>query len=768
MKSNTAYCRIMVLLPLMLLLVGSCERIPVVDQTADADINKSSYQGNVVKLDSLVFTNPVRVNGSVRFDLVGTPPAIKAGDIIYYPGGDGVFGSVTTVTLNGSRMFFQLGKAGLDKIFRNISFQDSISKNVLRSRMRIEKESWKDDTLDLDGIYLFNDFWQSKSLIVQFTSGKLYSGSSVGQFILSGQGSDPWFDRCRLDVDYSLDVSGEVVFFAASAMDARDSLLAERSFYGPFLINGFPVTYRVDTWLGFHLMTEKDTVMSINLAGLTKGNLSLSYNHWETWEFTQVNQDQSADLQVNKVPRLSGYVGEIFIRQIVTPYFCGEASLSVTNYLSSSASYNIDIPDWQSLRTISNGGTMLQAGTVFSDLIPEKMSTGETVLFTESGSGIIENQPPKANFVIDPPDGFTDTNFEFDASSSSDLESPVQSLLVRWDFDGDNHFDTEYSTTKVAYYKYPKPGVYSPVLEVRDPGDRTGLRTASIEVSPSTSAPVASFTVTPESGRISDYFVFNAYGCYDAEDNIDQLKIRWDFDGDGVWDTDWSTNKIAIHFYKEENHYMAKLEVLDTQGLTGSTTKIVIVAGANIKPTAIFTVDPESGTTETRFTFDASGSSDPEDLPETLQVRWDWDNDGIYDTGYRTVKTIQHVFTVAGTYTVVLEVIDTEGYGATYTREVKVTNPNTPPNADFTITPETGTVDTEFIFDVSISTDAEDSTGQLEVRWDWNNDNIYDTGYSADKVYKKKFTVPGTYIVKVEVRDSGGLTDTKARLVVVE
>ncbi|MCX6226259.1 MAG: PKD domain-containing protein [Bacteroidia bacterium] len=752
----------------MLFLISGCEREPALDHTVDTALKGSLYQNNVVKLDSLVFTNPVRINGSVRFDLIGIPPVIKSGDIVYYPGGDGVFGKVVTVTFIGSRVFIQLEKSGLDQIFRGISIQDTISKGILKSRTRTDPSSWNSDSLELKGLFLFNGFWQSKSLQVLFANGKFYSKSSVGQFLLSGQGSDPWFDRFRLEFDYSLDVAAELVIKTGSAMDAVDSLLVERSVYGPFIINDFPVTYQVDSWLGFHVVTQKDTFITLRLSGISKGNLLMNYNYWESWKFVQTNQEQLADIQFYNGPRLSGYQAEVFVSQVITPKFCGEPSLSLANRFKARINYDIAIPNWQSSQVVRAQGTMVRLGSTFGNFIPEQVGADEILLYSESQNGVLENQPPKAEFIMNPTAGFTDTNFEFDASASSDLESPAGSLLVRWDFDGDNHYDTEFSTNRLAYYKYPKPGIYSPILEVKDPDGLTARKTSSVEVALSTSAPIASFTVTPESGRISDFFIFNAYGCYDAEDNIDQLKIRWDFDGDSVWDTNWSTNKIEIHIFKEEGNYKAKLEVLDTQGLTGSTTKIISVAGANIKPTAIFTVDPESGTTETRFSFDASGSTDPEDLPEVLQVRWDWDNDGIWDTDYRTIKTIQHIFTVSGTFTVVLEVIDTEGYGATFTRQVVVTNPNTMPNADFSITPDSGTIETEFTFDASISIDAEDSLDQLEVRWDWNNDNIYDTEFSTVKVFKRKFNEPGTYIVKLQVRDSGGLTDTKARLVTIE
>ena len=95
----------------------------------------------------------------------------------------------------------------------------------------------------------------------------------------------------------------------------------------------------------------------------------------------------------------------------------------------------------------------------------------------------------------------------------------------------------------------------------------------------------------------------------------------------------------------------------------------------NTAPTASFTVDPTSGTTATVFTFDASGSSDNEDATSDLQVRWDWENDGTYDTNWSTTKITTYQFSTAGTHTVELIVRDTGGLEDTYTKTVNVGEP---------------------------------------------------------------------------------------------
>ncbi len=65
--------------------------------------------------------------------------------------------------------------------------------------------------------------------------------------------------------------------------------------------------------------------------------------------------------------------------------------------------------------------------------------------------------------------GGVGTFFTFDASLSFDSESRSESLVVRWDFDGDGVFDTPFSTLKSASIQFPDVGTFTATLEVRDP-----------------------------------------------------------------------------------------------------------------------------------------------------------------------------------------------------------------------------------------------------------------------------------------------------------
>ena len=89
--------------------------------------------------------------------------------------------------------------------------------------------------------------------------------------------------------------------------------------------------------------------------------------------------------------------------------------------------------------------------------------------------------------------------------------------------------------------------------------------------------PVAKFTVTPTEAGVGEQFHFDASESYDIEDALVVLKVRWDWENDGVWDVDWTFTKTAHHSYSTPGPKTIKLEVRDLDGYIGSTTGQVTV-----------------------------------------------------------------------------------------------------------------------------------------------------------------------------------------------
>jgi len=84
--------------------------------------------------------------------------------------------------------------------------------------------------------------------------------------------------------------------------------------------------------------------------------------------------------------------------------------------------------------------------------------------------------------------------------------------------------------------------------------------------------PTAYFTVTPASGNPSTTFTFNATLSWEWSTNSTPMQFRWDFNGDGLWDTNWSTDMYIDHSYTQGGEYNVTMEVKDGAGNTDNMT----------------------------------------------------------------------------------------------------------------------------------------------------------------------------------------------------
>jgi PKD repeat protein len=171
--------------------------------------------------------------------------------------------------------------------------------------------------------------------------------------------------------------------------------------------------------------------------------------------------------------------------------------------------------------------------------------------------------------------------------------------------------------------------------------------------------PIALFEVSPDHGTIATVFSVDASSCSDTEDTADQLEVRWDWEDDGDWDSLWTTDKLASHQYASPGNYTIRMEVRDQDSMVNETTRLVLIVPA--APVASFVFNPSMGDLTTIFLFDSWSSSDLETGTGALEVRWDWENDGNWDTSWTIVKTEIHRYLEPGLYTVRLEVRDAQG-----------------------------------------------------------------------------------------------------------
>jgi len=261
----------------------------------------------------------------------------------------------------------------------------------------------------------------------------------------------------------------------------------------------------------------------------------------------------------------------------------------------------------------------------------------------------------------------------------------------------------------------------------------------------------------------------------DTDGPIAEVSLEYRFSSDNVtfgswtgFDTDYTSPwSWDFDFPDGNGYYEFYSYAVDEEGNgeVGSATAEATCAYDGTPPTAVFTVDPAVGNTSTWFDLDASGCTDFKDPTSSLQIRWDAENDGTWDSAWSSVLTWQIQYPTTGTYTLKMAVKDTDGLVNETTMQVVV---GTNPVASFSVLPTSGDTSTDFAFDASGSSDAEDLLAGLQVRWDWENDGTWDTLWTGSKTANHQFLVAGDYTVRLEVKDSSGLISSTTMTVVVQ
>jgi formylglycine-generating enzyme required for sulfatase activity len=241
---------------------------------------------------------------------------------------------------------------------------------------------------------------------------------------------------------------------------------------------------------------------------------------------------------------------------------------------------------------------------------------GLMLFYISCNKTITSTKPPTVAFVVLPSSGTTSTTFVFDASETVDGFGGDANIKMRWDFENDGAWDTDWQTSKTQSHQYSADGYYTVGLQVEDSYGFFGWASRNLTVGTGGGGsgpgyPTAVFTVSPPEGSIGTDFIFDASGVSDNESPSSDLMVRWDYNGDNSWDTDWSLNKIETHAYSLEGNYNPKMEVKDPEGNTSSTSKSLVVNSM----LAIEFVTVNGGTFEMGCTGDQGGDCEEDENP---------------------------------------------------------------------------------------------------------------------------------------------------------
>jgi PKD repeat protein len=261
----------------------------------------------------------------------------------------------------------------------------------------------------------------------------------------------------------------------------------------------------------------------------------------------------------------------------------------------------------------------------------------------------------------------------------------------------------------------------------------------------STTPPVllsTSFTYSPTSPQTGQNVWFTA----SASGGTGPYSFTWTF-GDGAT----GTGATAYHSYSTAGSYNVVLTAKDSSSSQQTATSQQTITVTSTPPpppslTASFTTslsNPVVGQTIS-FTGSATGGTSP--------YTYTW-NFGDSSTG--SGNPVSHVYSSAGTYSVVLTVTDAAGHVASATNSVTVTSPL---SASFTYSPSNPGVLTS----VQFTGAATGGTAPYSYSWSFG-DGTTGTGASATHSY----LLPGTYTVTLTVADANGLTATSSSTITV-
>jgi PKD repeat protein len=285
--------------------------------------------------------------------------------------------------------------------------------------------------------------------------------------------------------------------------------------------------------------------------------------------------------------------------------------------------------------------------------------TYSVTLAVTNGSGVTKQisktvtvtpDPPIASFVtITAAVPLAGQAIAFDGSGSHAVTGSITSYA--WNF-GDGAAPASGATTSHAF---TKPGTYLVSLTVTDGNRETGTVAQPVTVH---APPAASFAFSPTAPVDRTLVTFSGGGSFNPDASTAITSYAWSF-GDGAT----GSGASVTHRYGQPGRYIVQLTVMNSLGLSNTTTQVVTVGDE--PPSAVITLPTAKPASGHPVAFSGVSSSDPDG--SIVSYRWDFG-----DGSTATKVAPAHTYAKPGVYTVKLTVTDSSGGSATTSRSVTV------------------------------------------------------------------------------------------------
>jgi PKD repeat protein len=288
--------------------------------------------------------------------------------------------------------------------------------------------------------------------------------------------------------------------------------------------------------------------------------------------------------------------------------------------------------------------------------------------------------------------------------------------------------DTGKSTDTSPSHEYKSAGIYSVTLTATG---NNGAKTATkeITIAPAGNKPMAAFDFSYSNNATAPSVVTF------VNKSMNATKFIWTFDDNSTPENGNSPS----HEYKEPGKYKVKLIAENTTGDKNEIEKEII-----IKPLACFTMNCGACTSPAAVGFNGACS--------TSGVTYNWAFGVTSTVSTNIVNPSNVIYSSAGKYNVKLTV-SKNGVTDTITMVLDIKTP-APPVAAFSYT----LCNTDFPTACDIVF-TDKSTGTISKRtWDFGDPNSGVSNTSSSTNPSHKYSVAGTYIVKLTVEGPGGIS----------
>lgn len=358
-------------------------------------------------------------------------------------------------------------------------------------------------------------------------------------------------------------------------------------------------------------------------------------------------------------------------------------------------------------------------------------------LLSMMGSGVITYSP-----VADadgPYYGWVGETIIFDGSGSYDPSGTI--INYTWEFgDGSKGYG------EITTHVYSHPGTYIVTLTVLSSAYEIDSDSTYAYIYSHNLLPVADAD-GPYSANVGQTINFDGCNSYDPDGYI--TSYSWDF-GDGYH----GTGPTPTHAYSSAGTYVVTLTVTDNDGAMDSDSTYAYIGG-NLPPVADAD-GPYAGVVGELISFDASNSYDPDG--HITGYRWDWTNDGTWDTAWLSSPRVNYSYSSSGTYTAKLQVKDNNGLTDTDTTTVTISSANHPPLKPYR--PNGPTVGNTWATYTYTAYTTDPDGDKVRYCFDWGDGSttwtpFYNSGETASASHS--WSYQGGYSIRVKAEDEHGV-----------